>query len=116
MTVLIPAKDALEPKCAEVGQSECHDEDADGETYAAIAEGEVDCAVECSVAYEDEDDCAEGCREEGHKAGGYSHQQAGEPAEVAEWDAEEVSSAKSSGRSVGGRGSLRHAIRITVYG
>lgn len=113
---LVPTENALEPESAEVSQRDCHDDDADRKAYAAIAEGEVDCAVECAVIDEDEYDCAEGCREEGHKAGGHSHEQTCEPTEVPERDAEEVSGAEGSGGCGCDRGWLRHTIRIAVYG
>ena len=93
---LAPAQDALEPERAEVAERDDHDGEADGQADAAVAEGEVDVGVGCGVDDEDEDDGAEGGSEEGEKAGGDSDEQAAEPAEVAERDAEQIAGAEGS--------------------
>jgi hypothetical protein len=112
--LLAAAGDALDPEGGHVAEGDGHDGDADGEAYAAIAEGEIDGAVGGGVIDEDEDDGAEGGREKRHEAGGDGHEEASEPAHVSKRDAEESACAGGPGVR-GDRGRLRHTVRITVY-
>lgn len=87
---LSAAELAADPETAEVGEGKDGDREADGKANAAVADGEVYGVVAGSVVEEDAHDAEEGGGEEGGESGGEAHEQGGEPAEIANRNAEEV--------------------------
>ena len=83
------AEDSFGPEGAEIAEGDDGDEDAERQADEAVADGEIGFVSE-GVVKEDADDAEEGADEEGCHADGESHDEGGEPAEIADGRAEDV--------------------------
>ena len=116
------ADDTFDAQRAQDGVGDGEDDEAEGQAYAAIAEREVDRCVGDAIPQQDAGDAAERAGEEGGKAGGGTHEQDGEPAELAQGNPEEEAIAEGAGRACRkragacrGMSGLRHMVRIASY-